>query len=184
MKTVLKMTLTNLIGLSLLNIIINMILSDGDFKRYAKFMLKLVMMAVILKMFLNINDRRLLDESLSNAGYTKDMIDMKVDSETIKKTQDIQVGKIFKRELEAQMKAQISNIASGDDVAVLVELESIEDGRYEIKAVDISLKDTGTKAELLNIQLTDREATIEQVRQGISDFYNIPKNIIRITTYY
>lgn len=157
-----------------------MALPNGSFKKYARFMINIVMLAVILKLFLNTNNAILLDQSMLKNNTWIDINDLEIKSQVIDRAQNQQIEEMFKREVENQIKEQIKNIMESKDVVVSVELEKSDNHMYSIKAIYIRLQETSLKSPAIEVMSEQQEHNAKDIVEYLSNLYNVPKDNIVI----
>lgn len=180
LKSTVVILLTNILGLSILSIIVNMVLPNGNFKKYARFMVNIVMLAVILKSFLNTNDAILLDQRMLRNSTWTDIKDLEIKSQEIDKARDQQIEEMFKREVENQIKEQIKNMVESKDIVVSVELEKRDNETYSIRDIYIRLKETGRGNADIEVMAGQHKYNRKDIVEYLSNLYHVPKENITI----
>lgn len=181
MKLELTTFIVNILIISMLGIIVDMALPNGGFKRYAKFLINIIMLTMILKPFLSIDRVSLFNEGMYSRYDYLDEIDVGTKTQTIDRIQDRQVKELFKQKIENQIKVQIESSMGCRDAVVVVELRDTGDQLYNIEKIYIKARYLDTNSRTLDIDLNSHDRDFEDDVVGyLSSLYNVQKESITI----
>lgn len=180
MKTTLVTLLTNILGLSILDIVINMVLPNGNFKKYAKFMLNIVMIAVILRVFVSGNNLALLDSYTDNIDQMGNREMPVINAQSIDRTQRDQIEKMFKRELEYQILSQLEGMGKYEGLKVSIELDERDDNTYAIESIYVGLREQSIGDSTIDVKLDDDDYSSRELLEYLSNTYNVNRENITI----
>lgn len=183
LKSTLKLIITNILGLSVLSLIVNMSLPDGSFKKYAKFMINIVMLATILKSFLNMNDALLLDESLMGNYVWRGEEMLNTGDQSLAEVQKEQIEQLFKKKVENQIKMQIEKMTEWKNPTVVVGIENTNGDTYNITNIQIKLDSTSSGDGNIKVGAKQNENKLNDVANYLSGLYSVPKENISIEIF-
>src|SRR5699024_10065632 len=123
----LKVLLINILTFSILGVVVNMALPDGDFKKHVKFIVNITMLIIILKPFLSIENINMLEESIPKISQVTEKQKIEFESESIDRVQSQQIKSLFKKRLETQIETQLESVMECENVVAVVELENLMD---------------------------------------------------------
>lgn len=180
LKTTIEILLVNILGLSLLGLIVNMSLPNGNFKKYVKFMINIVMLAVILKPFLDINSSMSLDRSMLENHTVIEREDLEFKSQSIDRAQRQQIEELFKKKVENQIEMQLTSIMEDKNVIATVELEDVADDTYGIRSIYVKLEDSEIKGTTIEVGARQNRGESNELIEYLSSLYNVSKENIVI----
>lgn len=179
----LKELIGNILLISILDIIVDMSLPNGDLKKYTKFLINLIMLTMILKPFFNIHNVALLnDGTYINYNQMTEM-DIKSQSQIIDKVQAQQIKELFKKNVENQIKTQIESVTRFQNTVVLVELDNIDGYMYIIDKIYIKTRDVEMNNEKITTEINSEHKELLDIINYLSSLYNVPRENITIEIY-
>lgn len=193
MKTVVKEWISNLTVISIMAVLVNLILPNGNMRKYVDFIFGLIILVMLLNPLLQMSGKlsRLetaifqnAAENLSNsAAYISSQTDSK-QKENLRRFLKTNLEKNLALELEYRTGLKINdiNISFGESYGEM-DFSSIESihiyyTSHNGKTIHINPVEIKPNEELLKGNEISASGKIQEIRDIISDFYNIdPKSI-------
>ena len=198
MKTVVKEWISNLTVISIMAVLVNLILPNGNMRKYVDFIFGLIILVMLLNPLLQMSGKlsRLetaifqnAAENLSNsAAYISSQTDSK-QKENLRRFLKTNLEKNLALELEYRTGLKINdiNISFGESYGEM-DFSSIESihiyyTSHNGKTIQINPVEIKPNEELLKGNEISASGKIQEIRDIISDFYNIdPKSIFILRT--
>ncbi|MGI6188608.1 MAG: stage III sporulation protein AF [Clostridiales bacterium] len=186
--------IANIAAVSVLGVVADLILPDGNIKRYTRFLIGVIMLAVLIKPVLhifnhmtdlnNLAARNMVLMDLSSLNYKIELYDDK---------QREEIRNNFKKSLELHMEEQIRNQTGYKDVGVTVHLSGVDNddkGRTVIEGVYVEIG-IGAKGNIqpVRIRIGDdpdlrrppgNPGEEQKVKELISGIYGINPDSIKV----
>lgn len=120
---------------------VELILPNNDMRKYAKFVLGLLLMTVMIKPILGLFDKNFnIDDYARKASAYFDSSKSELDYEKYRETNIENTMKIFRRNIEVECEKQLKNEFDDNDFKVEADVEyQNEDGEIEISRLNIGV---------------------------------------------
>lgn len=198
MKLLLNEWIINLLGVTFLGVLTDIILPNGDIRKYTRFLIGLVILIIVLQPLLGIFNRMpLIGEQIIQNSAVIDTKKLEYQSQMINQVQTQQLEELFIQNLEYQIESYVKEM-KGYTYVKAKAIFSKKKGTYdfsdlkEIRLVisndavqnvapvkvhfGVAEKELGDKLDMNNVFTRDNE----EIRLLISNAYNIQKNKIFI----
>lgn len=191
--------ISSIVAVVILATLLDMVLPNGNLKKYTKFFIGLITILVILQPIIKLTgDYSQFTKSLWIHQLDAEFETMNVQSKALEINQEKFLMELYKDRLEEDIVSRIDKYTSDLDVSVNVTLDKTQDqnifslsriditigasNALEIEPVDISIGDKlPVKKEILsNLNLQDTDIDIKAIKEDLSTTYEIDKSRIYI----
>lgn len=193
---IIKEWIINIVSISLIGVLLDIVMPNGNLKKYSRFIIGLVTVVVILNPILDLfNKLPELEKYIALNVFDLDVKSLEYQRKIMAETQQNQVIKMFRNNLEKYISHQVRKLTGYSNVNVQVELD--EDNIQDIEAIDgiyieiekekrlgavepieISVDGTGEKVNKIEDASYIDEEMLSDIKKHISDVYNVdPSNI-------
>jgi len=199
MDILVRSWILNFVAVGIIGVVVDLMLSESDLRKYARFVIGVIMLIAILRPVLQLFDRlpRFDEQILNNftAIETMDIEELRINASNDMRELAI---RMFKNNLERQVEEQVRTVSGYPTVGVTIELGKDEKGEIDIgviKGIWVELsEDKSNLVETVRIDIIPakenekagsetqnlRSVEINSIKEHLSEFYNVSGEVIHI----
>ncbi len=200
MSLLIRQWITNLAIISILGVVMDLLLPNGNLKRYTRFLMGVILLTVMLKPILQIfNQVPNLEKYMMQNVMTMDLVHIDYQSQWIEDNQTEQIKDHFAKNLETHIENQVIKLKGYPQVKAKVDImKKVEDGidsmdiqklqleigtndnNEGIRHVDIGVSIDGLKPSQNFRTAEENHSDAQQIIQYLSNYYDISPDKIQI----
>ena len=193
---IIKEWIFNIVSISLIGVLLDIVIPNGNIKKYTRFIIGLITVVVILNPILNLFDQLPeLEKYIALNVFKLDTKSIEYQQKIMTETQQNQLINLFRSNIEKHVAQQVQKLTGYTNINVQVELDenNIQDtgaidkiyiqvqkekGRGSVEPINIYVDTSIEKIDKSEDMVYFDEEKQFQIKKHISDVYNIdPSNI-------
>lgn len=193
---IIKEWIFNIVSISLIGVLLDIVIPNGNIKKYTRFIIGLITVVVILNPILNLFDQLPeLEKYIALNVFKLDTKSIEYQQKIMTETQQNQLINLFRSNIEKHVAQQVQKLTGYTNINVQVELDenNIQDtgaidkiyiqvqkekGRGSVEPINIYVDTSIEKIDKSEDMAYFDEEKQFQIKKHISDVYNIdPSNI-------
>lgn len=190
----------NIVTIVMIGVLVDIVLPNGNLKKYSQFMVGLITLIIILNPILNMFDQLpQLEKYIASNILDIDMKSFEYQNKVMTETQQYQLKELFQKNLESHISKEVQRITGYSDVKtqiefnqtdiqgtedierIYVEIGLAEGGVKSIEPVDIYINASGSDIQGQTPTSDTLKMEQDEIVAHISNIYGIEPSKIYIT---
>jgi len=200
MQMMIKEWIFNIVTIVMIGVLVDIVLPNGNLKKYSQFMVGLITLIIILNPILNMFDQLpQLEKYIASNILDIDMKSFEYQNKVMTETQQYQLKELFQKNLESHISKEVQRITGYSDVKtqiefnqtdiqgtedierIYVEIGLAEGGVKSIEPVDIYINASGSDIQGQTPTSDTLKMEQDEIVAHISNIYGIEPSKIYIT---